>query len=177
MKHDYRVEWNRIILSPLDGDDFESLRVLRNRERKWFKSSEEVSSSQQKKWQESYLGLPGDYMFKIALTGSPEDFIGAVGIYNTRVSTGQGEFGRLVIDREMTGNMRGLGLDATIAVLDVAFSQMSLSEVYLEVLNENIAAIKTYERAGFEHLEDDGQIKRMTISKQSFIRHMNNTAT
>ena len=164
MKHEFQTTWGRVSLVPLEGDDFESLRVLRNQESRWFKSTAEVSCEQQQEWQRRYTEKPGDYMFKIVRSADQNTFMGAVGIYDIDTRKKTGEFGRLVIDKMKPGYEKGLGLDATVAVLQIAFEQLNLKEVYLEVLSNNLAAIKTYERAGFKVLADDGSMIRMAIT-------------
>ena len=164
MEHDYQTTWGRVALVPLEGDDFESLRLLRNRESQWFKSSAEVSYEQQQEWQRRYAEKPGDYMFKIARCTDSGTFLGAVGIYDIDTGKKTGEFGRLVIDKTEPGYEKGLGFDATVAALRIAFEQLDLAEIHLEVLSHNVAAIKTYERAGFKVRTDDGSMIHMTIT-------------
>ena len=45
---------------------------------------------------------------------------------------------------------RGLAREATDAVVALAFDQLGLQEVYLEVIPGNVRAIKVYEACGFE---------------------------
>jgi len=168
MKHEFGTTWNRVTLTPLEGDDFESLRILRNRESQWFKETAEVSYEQQQEWKKHYQEKPGDYMFKVVRSAYPETFVGAVALYNIDNDKKAAEFGRLLIDKEKCGGEKGLGYDTTCAALEIAFRQIGLHKVYLEVLSSNTAAIKTYERAGFELLSDDGDMKHMAITAELF---------
>ncbi|NEC65118.1 GNAT family protein [Streptomyces sp. SID9727] len=55
----------------------------------------------------------------------------------------------VMLAREARG--RGLGVEATRLTLDYAFHVASLRMVWLKVLAPNVAGIKAYERAGFQH--------------------------
>ncbi len=50
------------------------------------------------------------------------------------------------------GRGRGLAAPATRLVLDVAFEDETLENVYLTVLEPNIAGIRAYTRAGFQRI-------------------------
>lgn len=73
---------------------------------------------------------------------------------------------------------KGYGQAAICQILQLAFSDLNLNRVYLEVLADNLAAIKTYEKCGFElegrqkaHYFKAGQYKDgliMGISSQKF---------
>lgn len=73
---------------------------------------------------------------------------------------------------------RGYGTEATRLLLEVAFGQLGLDEVKLEVFQHNPRAIHAYERVGFhqtgEHVEWIGPEKRelrvneMSIDREAF---------
>ena len=73
---------------------------------------------------------------------------------------------------------QGYGQAAIRQILQLAFSDLNLNRVYLEVLADNVAAIKAYEKCGFElegrlkaHYFKAGQHKDglvMGISSQKF---------
>jgi RimJ/RimL family protein N-acetyltransferase len=52
---------------------------------------------------------------------------------------------------------RGYGTDAVITLLDHAFSNMTLSRVYLRVFSANGRAVRCYEKAGFRK---EGRLRR-----------------
>ena len=87
-------------------------------------------------------------MFRVSPRERPEQFIGAVALYDIDGETRQAEFGRLMIDREAAGR-RGLGYDATVCACEFGFARLGLQRIYLDVYADNIAAVKTYEKAGF----------------------------
>ena len=45
---------------------------------------------------------------------------------------------------------RGLGTEAVLAVLDMAFVDMGLKSIYLRVYRHNLRAIRCYEKCGFK---------------------------
>jgi Acetyltransferases, including N-acetylases of ribosomal proteins len=73
---------------------------------------------------------------------------------------------------------KGVGTFATKEILEYAFSKLSLNRVYLNVLADNVNAIKLYEKCGFifegefkEHIKVQGQLKNLKwygILKESY---------
>ncbi len=147
MKHSFSMTLDHIELRPLEIGEIEQMRILRNQARQYFVCSEEISKIAQAAWYEKYLSAPGDYMFSIYYQ---QQWIGAAALYNA--ANGAAEFGRLVIDRTKT-DRGGLGVQVTRAVCKFGFEELGLIRIYLEVFENNLAARKTYERAGFRYTE------------------------
>ena len=159
MRHEYYARAGRILLRPLTLADARRMRQLRNQNSHMFFRTEQITPEEQEKWYARYSATENDYMFSAILL--PENqWAGAVSIYHVDQSRGHGEFGRLLIDHSATKE-HGLGVDTTLAACDFAFQTLGLSMVYLEVFADNTAAVRTYERTGFqviEHrLEDSGR--------------------
>ena len=151
MKHKYQIKTGRVVLRPLTAAEAQQLRILRNQNSQMFFQGGEITSKAQAEWYKHYLGTENDYMFSIYLLPDKR-WIGAVSIYHVDRDMGRCEFGRLMIDHSATDE-RGLGVEATLAACQFAFQQLNLSSIYLEVFSDNLAAVKTYERAGFRHCE------------------------
>ena len=66
MKHDYKYLSHRVQLRPLEQEDIEPLRILRNQNRQYFLSQQEITKKEQEEWYRSYLTRMNDIMFKIA---------------------------------------------------------------------------------------------------------------
>lgn len=145
MYHEYSMLLNPVQLRPLSAEESEKMRILRNNNRKWFVYSNEIASDEQLIWYKNYLNKPDDYMFS-ALYIPTNTWIGAAGIYN--VAHQQAEFGRLLVDKSAT-EIKGLGVYITRAVCKIGFEVLNLNRIQLEVYEDNLAAIKTYTRAGF----------------------------
>jgi RimJ/RimL family protein N-acetyltransferase len=163
------VQYNGIILRPLEREDIEPLRILRNRpeNRKWFKNCTEIPKEEQIKWYEKYMKKEGDYMFAIVECNTPKEFIGAVALYEVDTITQSGEFGRIIIDKEKASRS-GLGYDATVGACQIGFEQLCLRTITLEVFSDNISAIRTYEKAGFVACKKTSTIIYMELSKNNF---------
>ena len=65
------------------------------------------------------------------------------------------EFGILIGEQEYLGG--GRGTEANLMICDYGFSELHMKKIYLRVLSDNIAAQKSYEKAGFyiDDIHDD----------------------
>ncbi|MBQ4105732.1 MAG: GNAT family N-acetyltransferase [Clostridia bacterium] len=144
MKHNFYNSYGKIDLRPIGIDDIESLRLLRNKHRNCFIYSDIITAEAQQDWYYKYLSKPDDYVFSVFMG---DKWIGSVSIYN--IENREAEFGRLLIDSNSI-NEKGLGLSVTLCVCKLAFSQMNISRIVLQVYEDNISAYKTYIRAGFK---------------------------
>ena len=147
MKHSYSTSYGRVILCPLSHPDSEKLRLLRNQNSAHFFDKHEISAEDQNIWYSNYLNDKYDYMFSI-YTKNPWEWVGTVGIYHVDTTQESAEFGRLLIDKTST-KYSGLGVDATLAACTFAFTTLHLKKLYLNVFENNIPAIKTYQKCGF----------------------------
>jgi len=171
MDHSLFCEYNRVILKPFTVVDCERMRVLRNLNRKWFVYSEEISIEEQNIWFQKYQKHNNDLMFSVFHKKS-NLWIGAVSLYD--IYARQAEFGRLLIDGDSV-NERKLGLDTTICTCKIGFKQLNLLLIKLEVFTNNIAAIKTYEKAGFISIgnlliEDGRELILMELTQEKFMK-------
>lgn len=169
MKHEFIISKNGYVLKPLELHDIDSLRILRNKDqnRICFLYSEIISEEQQRKWYEGYLEKDGDYMFAIFKENRPDDFLGAAAIYNFNNENNSAEFGRIVLDKtKLTGS--GIGTLVTNEICNFSFKQFNLNEIVLEVFEDNVAAVKTYEKVGFKKILASVCGDR-TLLKMSFI--------
>ena len=167
MKHSFLLNYSHITLKPLEHGDIERLRLLRNRIRYCFIDSTEITQKDQQQWYTRYLNKQGDYMFSIY---KDDCWIGTVALYNLKGNKQSVEFGRLLIDKERAG-CSGLGVEATKGACLLAFNQLGVDEVFLEVYTDNISAQITYLKAGFEPisitLDEQGKnVINMVIRKR-----------
>lgn len=159
MDHAYESQYGRVLISPLSQADAERMRILRNQNSSRFLDSRTISKEQQKIWYEAYLKNQQDYMFSVYLM-QPKQWIGAVSIYNVDTLSRTAEFGRLILDKSNIAQ-RGLGVDATMAACQFAFDRLQIQNLYLRVQKDNIAAIRTYEKAGFYIVEELSDVLHM----------------
>ena len=161
----------RIYLSALNKNDIDKLRILRNKDknRKWFIYDKQISAEEQTLWYDHYINKEDDIMFSIFIN---DEWIGAAALYNIDDIGKKGEFGRLLIDKERVLVEKGLGIDATLMVCYYGFKTLQLDYIELEVFKNNIAAIKTYQHAGFQFLvdaeDDNSEVYKMYLKNDAF---------
>ncbi len=146
MEHTFTCRGHGLILCPFSAKDSECYRLLRNREnnRRWFFFSDPISREAQEDWYRSYLKKDDEYMFSIYTENGT--FLGGAALYH--IGEHAAEFGRLIVDRTAAGR-GGVGTLALLLLCDLAREQLGLIRLYLEVYEDNIPAVKTYEKAGF----------------------------
>ncbi len=169
MKQEYELEYNDVFIRSIQHKDIEQIRLLRNKQdvRKWFVYSDEISCVNQETWYKKYCKTENDFMF-VALDKDKLNIIGAVAIYNLDVNIKKAEFGRLMVDKDKL-LPKGLGTIVTIAALKIAFEQLDLDNIVLEVCKNNISALKVYKRVGFTLQNNDNKnLFHMTILKNNF---------
>ncbi len=166
MKHSYVFEFENIILKPLEWKDIEPLRVLRNREREYFMSQDEITPIAQEKWFEAYLQNNDDIMFKIVKKEEPDNFIGAIALYDIDWENKISECGRTVIDKELVKE-KGIGGVATKAVCLFGFEILKLRKIVGEVLKSNLRILKVDMRAGFYVTGEDKEVYNIEMTRKS----------
>ena len=164
MKHNYEFEFGRVTLLPLEQTDIEQLRVLRNQERQYFNTTNEITEEGQKRWYASYLEKNDDIMFKVVKTEDKNEFIGAIAVYDINYEDGTAEVGRTVIDK-VKAPEKGIGIDATKAVCLFTLDVLKIKKIVATVLKSNERIIKVDTRAGFYivgEADDDSYAIEMT---------------
>ncbi len=76
--------------------------------------------------------------------------IGICGLHNKNEINRTANFGIFLGDKNYWGH--GIGTEATLLILDYAFNVLNLNSVYLEVIDFNKRAIKSYEKCGFKYV-------------------------
>lgn len=165
MKHQYEYANKRIVLKPLEAKDIEDLRNLRNRNKKFFATKAEITKEGQKDWYQSYLQKDNDIMFKVVLGEKPEQFIGAVAVYDIDRKARTCEFGRIVIDKEKTDE-KGIGTETVEGICRFAFLELNMKKIKAEVLKENARAIAVYKKTGFKVTKETENMYTMVLSHE-----------
>ncbi len=73
--------------------------------------------------------------------------IGLVGLYQINYHVRSAEFRILIGDKTYWG--KGIGTECAKAIIDYAFKNINLNKVWLGVSEENLGAVKSYEKSGF----------------------------
>lgn len=170
MIHDYRIEYQNILLRPLEKEDIENLRKWRNEPNNstYLRKIQHITPEMQIAWFEHYLGNMDELCFVIVENQQLHRMVGSLSLYG--FSDDACLFGKILIgDTDAHG--KKVGLNATKAAISFAFGTLNYSTVKLFVCAENKAANKIYSEAGFEivdeHLAEDGKREyTMTINRR-----------
>jgi diamine N-acetyltransferase len=144
-----RLVGNGVALTPLSEDLIEQLREWRCRDdiRRWFIDTRLITPEQQRTWFAGYLKREDDVTFIIRRL--PEDRpVGAIALYNIDRQRRRAEYGRLLIG-EPSARGTGLAEDASGVMIDWAFRQLGIADIYLWVRQDNVRAATLYRRMGF----------------------------
>jgi RimJ/RimL family protein N-acetyltransferase len=136
-------------LRMLTADDLPLTLAWRNHpdSRRWFHSTAPIAPDDHAAWFSRYLNRADDYVFVIEVAGEP---VAQVALYD--IANGTAEFGRMLVSPEARG--RGISHRATKLCLRVADEVLGLSQTHLEVKRDNVRAIRAYEAAGFQAVQD-----------------------
>lgn len=96
-------------------------------------------------WVERHATATDEAFFLIV--DDADHCVGHVGLYKINHRVGSAEFAILLGDRGLWG--KGLGKTITRQILALAFDQLNLRRIYLEVLSTNDRAYKLYRSIGF----------------------------
>lgn len=151
MKKSCINDYEDIRLIPIGKDDIENIRLLRNANKEYFFYAEEITVQEQIKWFDKYLNNENDYMFKVVKISNIYDIVGVVALYDFLPDIKQCEFGRIIIDHGKVSE-RGIGLKTTKCACQIAFDQLDVNRIVLEVYADNLRAFKTYLKAGFKEI-------------------------
>ena len=127
--------------------------------RRWFFHSDPITSERHRQWFEQYRERDDDFVFVIEELPARRP-IGQVALYHIDWEMRRAEFGRLMIgERDATG--KGWARLATQLILQIAFEQLSLHEVYLQVFADNKRACAIYAACGFRVVAHQDNIMTM----------------
>ncbi|MEA4902162.1 GNAT family N-acetyltransferase [Desulfitobacterium sp.] len=170
MLHHYFKEEFPLILRPLRADDIEDIRRWRNLDyiRNNFISNEIITPIEQKEWFNKYKVIENDFIFIIEETNVIQKKIGTVSIYNFSRSSNIAEFGRFIIG-EADAQGKGYGVRAAIMACELAFKQLGVEKLFLEVFADNMAGRHVYTKVGFreydERMENGRRLIFMELTK------------
>ena len=158
---------DRLRLRLLEEKDLPLTLSWRNQDsiRKWFFHSDLIYLEQHLSWFAKYQTRDDDYVFIIELSALERWIpVGQIALYNIDWTSRKAEYGRLMIG-DPYAQGKGIAREATKMILDLGFSSLGLSKIYLEVFENNAAARKVYEDCGFLVRSLENNIVRMEISE------------
>jgi RimJ/RimL family protein N-acetyltransferase len=159
----------RVRLRLVEPDDLPRTLAWRNQDqvRQWFVHSAVLTWEQHEGWYRKYLDRDDDSLFLIEETDRLHKPIGQVSLYKLDWRVGSAEFGRILIG-EPDAHGAGYAHEATAVLLDFAFRDWGLREVYLEVFAHNARAIRVYEQCGFRPGPEAGGLVPMRVTSAAF---------
>lgn len=172
MKHNYVKSCENVRLRPLCEDDLEHLRLWRNNPENttYLSPIPFITEDMQLNWYKNNLEDPNEITFAIEELQILNRVVGSLSLYNFNGNCA--EFGKILIgDKEAHG--KHVGTNALKALLELGFDKLGLHEIYLYVFEENIPAIRVYEKVGFhiteEHDTKQGKEFAMRINREQFM--------
>lgn len=147
MNHTFAASYGRIRLGPLRPEEIEDARVLRNENRTGFMDDRLIAPEAQKAWFSRYLAHPSELMFSVYRADGGQ-WIGTAALFGIDTEHAYAECGRFMIDKARARE-KGMGLEAVEAVCSIGFEALHLERLRLSVYEDNLPAVKTYQRAGF----------------------------
>ncbi len=126
---------------------------LQNPEMRNYLTIRYISLAHEEKWFERLLtqtggATPNRLHFVIETKEDPRP-IGVISLESINWRDRKAEVGVFIGDPEYWG--KGYGTDAMSVLLDVGFRWYNLHRIYLYVIASNARAIRSYEKAGFQH--------------------------
>ncbi|MBX3470662.1 MAG: GNAT family N-acetyltransferase [Planctomycetes bacterium] len=161
------LEGARVTLRPLTRDDLPLTRAWRNRDdvRVWFLHPEPLTEEGHAAWFAAYEARADDHVLVIVERATGRR-VGQVALYRIDPKAATAEYGRLLLgEPDVRG--KGLALEATNLVLDLAFGTFGLKEVRLEVLRDNARARALYRSLGFVERGEDERCVRMSLTRRA----------
>lgn len=116
-------------------------------------------------------GLCAQYIIQV-LDGDIRKDIGTTFIKGIDTEKKEGEFGIFIGETDFRG--KHLAECATRAILKIGFEELLLTQIYLSVFEDNIAAIKAYQNAGFhlstqyESVVNNKKVLMMVINRDEW---------
>lgn len=146
----YRDETAGIYLRPMTYADTDFIVKWRNKDtvRKNFVHQERFTKEGHENWIRSKVETGQVIQMMICLTEGNVP-VGAVNIQHIDREQNKAEYGIFIGEDSARG--RGIGTAAAKLMLRYCFEEEKLHRIYLRALAGNIAAIRSYEKAGFQH--------------------------
>lgn len=171
-----RYDGNRVLLRPISYGDTNLIVQWRNETavKSNLLTQQDINASGHKAYLQSKVVPRECDQFIIDVLDTNES-VGSVFLKNIDLQKGEGEFGIFIGTK---GRGRGFAREATLLLLEHAFSTLGLKRVYLTVFADNLPGIKAYEKAGFsidpdktcevDCAEGRRTLLRMTIPRERF---------
>ncbi|CEO26533.1 GNAT family N-acetyltransferase [Paraclostridium sordellii] len=108
-----------------------------------------ISIDQQSKWMDGMIDNTGNNK-RFSILNEDKKFIGVIGLYNINWIHRTSEFGIYIGEKNQWG--KGYAKESMNLILEFGFKVLNLRKVKLDVVVDNIAAIKMYKNLGFREV-------------------------
>lgn len=151
------MEEGRIYLRLMTKEDTDDIIRWRNSDvvRSQFIYQKPFTRESHEKWIETMIET-GKVVQMMIVESESDKAIGSVYIRDIDMEHKKGEYGIFIGEENYLS--KGYGTEAAELMTEYAFSHLGLHKIMLRVYAENIRAIKSYEKAGFEkeaYLKED----------------------
>jgi Acetyltransferases, including N-acetylases of ribosomal proteins len=171
MMHTYEASYKQTIIRPLLKKDIELMRIWRNNSilSRYLKPIGKITPEMQLKWFKNYI-IDNNILF-FSITNSTDGIVvGSLAIYG--ISNGIAEIGKIIIGDPLSHG-KGLGYVSLVMAMQIGFEKLCIDYFTLNCHEDNVAALKSYLRAGFtekcRHLFIKGGYEiEMSINKYEF---------
>lgn len=143
------LKGDKVTLTPMDYCDCEDFIRWRNSDfiKSHFIYRKDIILEEQEAWIREKV-KSGDVIQYIIWDNRDDKKIGCVYLQNIDKKQEKAEFGILIGEEEYIGE--GRGTESAKLLIDYAFENLGLEQIYLRVLKDNARAKHSYAKAGFE---------------------------
>lgn len=159
------LETDRLILTPLMKGDLPVTLGWRNQDdaRVWFGHSDAITSETHEQWFRNYLTRVND-LFYIARHRDFGRAIAQGSLFNIDFGRRRAEIGRFLVG-DPADRRLGYASEVVDALVKLSSNDLSLDELYLQVVRDNVKAIRLYKKHGFEAKAEDDRFLMMVRRK------------
>ncbi|EDM38347.1 acetyltransferase, GNAT family protein [Pedobacter sp. BAL39] len=158
-----------IFLRPLAFSDASVSFHWRNNVDVWkftnYTPSVQVTREIEEEWMHKVLSRTDERRCAICLSENGR-YIGNVQLI--KINKGEAEFHLFIGEPAFWG--MGIGRQATAIMLNIAFGELELERVLLQVYKDNQAAINIYSSFGFEHQAEEPERIVMQLAREAYLQ-------
>lgn len=172
---EYLIKGSKVALRLMTEDDTALIVKWRNnpRVRKNFIYRESFTPETHKAWIENHVKKGDVYQMIICDPIDNNRPVGSVYYRDIDIVKKEAEYGIFIGEDDALG--KGFGNETAELALKIARDKLGLNNIILRVFNDNTAARRSYEHAGFKKVKDlpavecsDGEVKDMILMEVRF---------
>lgn len=152
---------DEVRLRLLEDKDLDKTLMWRNRDevRCCFKNSTIISLEQHLRWFENYLKKDDDFIFVVEAEG---EIVGQASVYGIDWNKKTAEVGRFMAAPDQSG--KGYIRTACELLIEMCWSVLGLTYLFLEVFESNERAVRLYQSLGFKQESCDSGLLKFGLS-------------